>query len=148
MPRTPKQQRNKRKAARHKKKRRQSAVNRAGQLLKIAKVGDNSTMGVADAMRFAGFNTGERQDKGYQKQVTRRRDKLQQEEAVKQLLPVFHQQAQSDSAPAVAVPAATSTRAVDVRPIIPVKLKAKQLRQTNNQAMESRRALANKKNPE
>ena len=60
-------------------------------MLKIAKVGDDSTMAVSDAMKFAGFNTVERKDKGYQKQVSRRRDKYAQQEGGKELLSVFEQ---------------------------------------------------------
>lgn len=87
---TLKKEKRKRKTNAKKKRRQVSAVHRAGELLKIAKVGDNRTMGVNDAMRFAGFNTTERQDRAYQKQVTRHRDRLEQ----RLLLPSLAQAAQ------------------------------------------------------
>jgi hypothetical protein len=63
---------------RTKEKRRDSAVHRAPLMLKLSKSGD-ATMTVQEAMKFSGFNTIERGDKVYQKQIcSRRRDHIEQ----------------------------------------------------------------------
>ena len=64
------------KSSRKRRKRRQSAVDRAGMLLKIAKAGNDETMTVNDAMKYGGFKTVEREDKTYRRQVYRKRDDL------------------------------------------------------------------------
>ena len=117
-------------ASRKRRKRRESAVERAGQLLKITKSGA-AEMSVHDAMRFGGFNTVERSDRTYQRQVTRRRDKyLQRGESStgRQLLPTF--------ATVAAAPAATPAAE---QPKRPVKLKVSSMRQSFKQAAEERR---------
>ena len=122
----------------NKKKRRQSAVNRAGALLKISQVGEDATMGVNDAMKFAGFNTQERRDKTNQKQVTRHRDKLEKT----RLLSAFEVQAadrRKDHLPS------EEARPGTVTVVQPVNFVDKKLRQTKDQAHASPTAKAEKK---